>query len=144
MSLARRRCEVHNLWPRGCNVRFFFSALLVIGMAQGLGAQPPQDIPHCPFKAPRDDCATVPKATFTPQPNFSDYARKKRLEGNVILSLTVLSDGTVDDVKVTRSLEKSLDEQAIKTVRTWKFEPSMYQGKPISYSTAVEVNFRLY
>src|SRR5215475_13149791 len=100
--------------------------------------QPPPETPTCPIKDPRPDCRTAPRATYSPNPEYSEYARKKRLRGSVILSLTVQPDGSVADVKVERTLEKSLDAKAIEAVRTWRFEPSMYEGHAIAYPTKVE------
>ena len=126
-------------------MRFWFAFAPAIVLASSLTAQqPPPDVPRCPFKAPREDCATMPRMKFTPEPDYPESVRRKRIQGTVFLGITIQPDGSVDDVKVTKSLEKSLDKQAIKTVRTWKFEPSMYEGKPIPYSTTVEVSFRLY
>jgi protein TonB len=36
-----------------------------------------------------------------------------------------------------------LDEKAIETVRNWKFEPAMLNGKPVAVEIKPEVNFRL-
>ena len=106
--------------------------------------QPPPDTPTCPFKEPREDCKTLPRAIYSPNPMYSEYARKHRLRGTVLLSVVVQPDGTADDVKVSRSLEQSLDAKAIEAVRTWRFEPSRYAGHAIAYPLTIEVTFKLY
>jgi TonB family protein len=98
----------------------------------------------CRLNEVRDNCTTTPKLIHNVSPQFSEYARKKKITGSVQLKLTVRPDGTTSDIVVTRSLEKSLDAQAIKAVQQWQFEPSTYQGQPVAVSIAAEVNFRLY
>jgi protein TonB len=62
----------------------------------------------------------------------------------VRLDIVVTTDGTVSDVKVTKSLDKTLDKEAVQTVRTWKFLPAMKAGKPVPFKTDVAISFRLF
>jgi TonB family protein len=87
---------------------------------------------------------TPPKAVYNPVPEFTDEARRKKIQGIVILDLIVNSDGTVRDVNVVKSLEPGLDRQAIATVGKWKFQPATKDGKPVAVKISVETNFRLY
>ena len=50
----------------------------------------------------------------------------------------------INGVKVVKSLEPTLDANAIEAVKTWKFEPAMKDGKPVAVQINVEVSFRLY
>ena len=86
---------------------------------------------------------TAPKPTYTPNPEFSDKARKKKIQGTVIVSMVVTAEGNVRDVSVTKSVEQSLDQQAIATISTWKFEPATKDGKPVTVHLHTEVDFRL-
>ncbi|HWY59656.1 MAG TPA: energy transducer TonB [Terriglobales bacterium] len=54
------------------------------------------------------------------------------------------TDGRVRDIRVARRLGRGLDEKAVEAVKQWKFEPAMYEGKPVAVQINVEVNFRLY
>ncbi len=87
---------------------------------------------------------SAPKAVYSPEPEYSEEARKAKYQGTCVLWLVVGPDGRPRDVKVTRSLGLGLDEKAIETVRTWKFEPAMKDGKPVAVQISVEVDFRLY
>jgi TonB family protein len=62
------------------------------------------------------------------------------------LQVTVLTNGRAGDVKVTKSLEKSLDEQAIKIViEQWTFKPATDQnGNPVNVTVPIEVSFLLF
>lgn len=87
---------------------------------------------------------SAPRALDTPDPEYSDEARKAKYQGTCILWLIVGPDGLPRDVKVARSLGMGLDQKAVEAVRKWKFEPAMKDGKPVAVQINVEVNFRLY
>lgn len=87
---------------------------------------------------------SAPRALDTPDPEYSEEARKAKYQGTVVLWLIVGPDGNPRDVRVARSLGMGLDQKAIEAVRRWKFEPAMKDGKPVAVQINVEVNFRLY
>src|SRR5579885_3905733 len=72
----------------------------------------------------RENGIHAPKGIYMPDAEYSDYARRKKISGVVMLSFVVAKDGTVRDPAVTKSLEQSLDRQAFDTVKKWKFEPA--------------------
>ena len=86
---------------------------------------------------------TPPKAIYQPNAQYTASARRKKISGRVVLVLVVTPEGTVRDAKVTSSLDKDLDRQALKAVSTWKFEPATRNGKPIAVRIPVEVTFRI-
>jgi protein TonB len=85
----------------------------------------------------------APRGVSMPEPEYSDHARRKKISGSVLVGMLVEPDGTVRDVKVTKSLEKSLDQQAIAAVRKWKFEPGTKDGQPVAVHVDAEVTFRI-
>jgi TonB family protein len=87
---------------------------------------------------------SAPRALDTPDPEYSEEARKAKYQGTVVLWLIVGPDGKPRDVKVARSLGMGLDQKAIEAVRRWKFEPAMKDNRPVAVQINVEVNFRLY
>jgi TonB family protein len=94
--------------------------------------------------SPGRNGVTIPRAIHQPPPEYSEKARRKKLEGTVMLSLVVTPDGNTTDIKVTSPLGSGLDEKAIEAVRQWKFEPATKDGKPVAVKVAVEVSFHLY
>jgi len=86
---------------------------------------------------------TVPIPTYKPEPPYTKEARAAKLQGTVVCSVVVDDTGNVADVQVVRSLEKGLDESAMQTLRTWKFQPATKDGKPVPVKVVVEVSFRL-
>jgi TonB family protein len=87
---------------------------------------------------------SAPRALDTPDPEYSEEARKAKYQGTCVLWLIVGPDGHPRDIKVARALGMGLDEKAIEAVRNWKFEPALKDGKPVAVQINVEVNFRLY
>jgi TonB family protein len=76
-------------------------------------------------------------------PEYSDEARAARYQGTVVLEIIVRKDGTVDVVRVVRTLGLGLDEQAIKAVKQWRFKPGMRDGQPVDVTLNIEVSFNL-
>lgn len=87
---------------------------------------------------------SIPHATYMPSPEYSEKARRKKINGNVTLSAIITSTGEVADVRVEKGLGYGLDEKALEAVRRWKFQPAMKDGKPVSVGIMIETNFRLY
>lgn len=86
----------------------------------------------------------APRAIYSPDPEYSEEARKKAISGTTLLSLIVGSDGQPRDIKVVAPLGNGLDAKAVEAVKTWKFEPATKDRKPVTVQIMVEVSFRLY
>jgi len=86
----------------------------------------------------------APKPVYTPDPEYSEKARKKKINGTVVVAMIVTPEGRVRDVKISKGLDEGLDKQALAAVRTWKFEPASKDGKPVAVHLNVDVSFRLY
>lgn len=83
-------------------------------------------------------CVRCPDATYTPE------ARADRIQGRVLLLVTVTEQGVADHVGVIDGLADGLTDQALEAVRTWRFNPATGKdGKPFAARMPVEVNFRL-
>ena len=85
-----------------------------------------------------------PRTVYSPDPEYSDQARRSKFQGTVVLWLIVDPDGKPRDLRVMRSLGMGLDEKAIEAVRTWRFDPARKDGQPVAVQINVEVSFRLY
>jgi TonB family protein len=77
------------------------------------------------------------------EPEYSEEARKAKFQGVVVLQVEIDPTGRVVNPRVMKSLGLGLDEQAIKAVRKWKFDPARLNGKPVTVVSTIEVNFRL-
>ena len=87
---------------------------------------------------------TAPRAIFTPEPEYSDEARKAKFQGIVTLWVVIGADGKPKNLSLARSLGMGLDEKALAAVKTWKFQPGMKDGHPVAVQISIEVNFHLY
>jgi periplasmic protein TonB len=90
------------------------------------------------------DGITPPRPTYAPDPEYSDKARKKKLNGTVILSFVVGADGLPRDIKIKKGLSSDLDKNATECLKKWKFTPGMKDGQPVAVALDVEMTFRVY
>jgi TonB family protein len=86
----------------------------------------------------------VGRATSTPDPEYSESARKAKIQGTVLLALAINAEGTVDAVKVVCSLEPGLDQNAAAAAKKWKFTSATKDGKPVPVQFEVSTGFSLY
>ena len=87
---------------------------------------------------------SAPKPLFTPDPEYSEEARKSKYQGVVVLWVVIGPDGHAHEIKIARPLGMGLDEKAVEAVRTWRFEPARMGGQAVAVAMNVEVSFRLY
>ena len=87
---------------------------------------------------------SAPVALYTPEPEFSEEARKAKVAGNVVVYLQVDTNGRPVNVRVLRGIGMGLDEKAIEAVRQYKFKPAMENGHPVRVEMNVEVNFQIF
>jgi len=75
---------------------------------------------------------------------YPEQAKKEKIQGVVILRFVVTSDGSVEDVKVTKSLEPNCDREAIRVVKKMpKWIPGKQNGNPVYVYFNLPVRFRL-
>jgi TonB family protein len=75
--------------------------------------------------------------------DYSEDARRRGVEGDVLLEIIVRRDGSVGDVKILRRLGAGLDERAVQAVRQWRFAPAKRLGTPVDVIVEVAVEFKL-
>jgi TonB family protein len=86
---------------------------------------------------------TGPMLVFRREPEYTDEARKARIQGTVELSVTIGTDGVARDIRVIRGLDAGLDQKAMECVAGWRFRPASRDGEPIPAFAAAEVKFTL-
>jgi TonB family protein len=87
---------------------------------------------------------SAPIPIYSPEPAYSEEARKAKFSGIVMLWIVVDAQGMVRNVQIAKHLGMGLDEEAVKTVSTWKFKPALRHGVPVPVQVEVEVSFRLF
>jgi len=101
-------------------------------------------VKHEKTRVPLRDGVTWPRATFTPDPEYSDAARRQRYQGTLVLGMVIDATGKVRAPNIIRPLGMGLDENAVKKVLTWRFDPGKVDGKAVAVEMNVEVSFNLY
>jgi protein TonB len=88
---------------------------------------------------------SAPKLIKQAKPKYTREAMAAKIQGTVLLSAVIREDGTVGEVKVTRSLDTKygLDNEAVKAAKQWTFEPGLKDGKPVNVVMTIEIGFTL-
>ena len=86
---------------------------------------------------------TQPKVVSEVKAQYTPEAMQARIEGTVIMTAVVRTDGTPADIEITESLdtEYGLDKQAVAALSQWRFEPGLKGGKPVPVRVTVEMRF---
>ena len=85
-----------------------------------------------------------PNYRINPKPRYPLIARKRGHEGEVLLSVWVLEDGSVGELKLEKpSGYSALDESALNAVRKWLFFPGRKNGIPIRSWVTIPIKFQL-
>lgn len=99
------------------------------------------------FRAGKDGSPGViaPKLIKDVKPNYTAEAMRAKIAGRVVMEAVVGIDGTVGDVRVTKSLDREfgLDDQAVKALKQWRFEPGTKGGVPVPVLVVTEMSFSL-
>jgi TonB family protein len=84
-----------------------------------------------------------PHVIYAPKAEYSEEARRQKIEGVCVVILTVGQDGVPRNIRVKQTLRSDLDAKAVEAVEKWRYEPAMKDGKPMSLMTTAEVEFRI-
>jgi TonB family protein len=75
---------------------------------------------------------------------YPEDARKRGIEGQPVVEFTVEKDGTLTDIHIRKSVNASLDREALRLVYSMpKWIPGLKDGKPVGKKYSVPVNFSL-
>jgi peptidyl-prolyl cis-trans isomerase A (cyclophilin A) len=75
-------------------------------------------------------------------PSYPIEAKQKGISGTVVLSTTIGTDGTVQELNVVSGPEE-LQKAALDAVKTWRYRPYLLNGNPVEVRTTVNVIFSL-
>ena len=75
---------------------------------------------------------------------YPESAKEKGIQGRVTVQFIIDKEGNVTNSKVTRSVDKDMDAEAIRLVKAMpKWKPGMQKGKAVAVKYTVPVVFRL-
>ena len=87
---------------------------------------------------------TPAKTLFIVNATFSEQARRSKYQGTLAVLFYVGTDGRAHSPKISHPLGMGLDEQALKVVSMWRFEPARKLDQPVPAKMSVETSFNLY
>lgn len=86
---------------------------------------------------------TQPVLLNRPRPNYTEEARKNKIQGSVLVEVVIGTDGAVKQVRVIRGLPDGLTENAIQAAYQLRFRPAMRSGQPVQTRKRVTLDFNL-
>ena len=78
-----------------------------------------------------------------PRPEYTDEARSLKIEGDVVLDLVFLANGSIQINRVVSGLGHGLDEAAQRAAQQIKFKPAKRDNEPVDFPARVRIEFRL-
>ena len=96
------------------------------------------DKPENAGQSPASESLVLPKSEAkhlnNPKPVYPALSRRLGEQGNVRLSVLILADGKVGDVRLKQSSGYArLDQSAMQAVRRWQYVPAHRGGQPVDY-----------
>ncbi len=93
--------------------------------------------------------AVKPENTTTPpvlvsyaKAEYTSEALQLKIQGEVVLRVTVTTAGTMTVQGVLHGLGHGLDEAAVRSAPTYRFKPATRNGQPVEYTTNIIVKFQ--
>lgn len=86
---------------------------------------------------------TAPEKISGDPHEYTEMARKARLQGVVIVEVIIDEQGNVEKARILKGLPMGLDKQALDAVKTYKFRPATEHGQPVRVFYTVTLNFQL-
>jgi TonB family protein len=76
-------------------------------------------------------------------PTYPPEARKKKIQGTVVLEAVISKDGEIESLQVIESPSNLLSDSAMKAVQTWRYRPYLRNGEPVAVETKINVTYHL-
>lgn len=100
---------------------------------------------EAPFIAKSGIDAGYPVCIHCPNPQYTEEARLALISCTILLRVVVTKEGAAGDIQVARPCALGLTENAIATVRKWRFKPATRKdGTPVDAWAPIEINLRIY
>lgn len=97
---------------------------------------------YFPFQPPSKHSFVPAKVVKKVQPEYPAEARQNNIQGTVRIQVIIQKDGSVTVQNVLEG-DPILSPAAIEAVKQWRYEPTLFDGKPVDVQTTIEVNFTL-
>lgn len=84
-----------------------------------------------------------PVPVKTPDPLYPKSSSQNQLMGDTTVAMTVLPDGSADNIQLIGSGTHAMDDATLQTLKSWKFKPAMCGSESVTVDIEVVVSFRL-
>jgi TonB family protein len=84
-----------------------------------------------------------PELLDKPKPEYTAEGRGLKIEGDVVIDLVFLANGTIQINHVVSGLGHGLDESAVRAAQSIRFKPAKRQSEPVDFPARVRIEFRL-
>jgi TonB family protein len=85
---------------------------------------------------------TPPVLLSHSEPEYTSEARQLKIQGDVVLRVTITTTGQMVVHNVIHGLGHGLDESAMRSAPTYKFRPATQNGQPVEYTTNIIIKFQ--
>jgi len=111
-------------------------------VSSGFGDQTVSDAPKKKVAAggPADTPVDIVEK---PKPEYTAEGRSLKLEGDVVIEVVFLANGTMRVNHVVSGLGHGLDEAAVRAAQAIKFKPAKREGQPVDFPARVRIEFRM-
>ncbi len=98
---------------------------------------------NTPAPAVQEQAKTTPPVLIShSQPEYTSEARQLKIQGDVVLRVTITATGQMVVHNVIHGLGHGLDEAAMRSAPTYKFQPATRNGQPVEYTTNIIIKFQ--
>ena len=96
-----------------------------------------------PTAAVQQEIKTTPPVLVSHgQPEYTSEARQLRIQGDVVLRVTITAGGQMLVHSVIHGLGHGLDESAMRSAPSYRFQPATRNGQPVEYTTNIIIKFQ--
>jgi TonB family protein len=92
--------------------------------------------------APAEPKTTPPVLLSHAAPEYTPEAKQLKIQGDVVLRVTIMTNGEMVVHNVIHGLGHGLDESAMRSAPTYKFRPATQNGQPVEYTTNIIIKFQ--
>jgi len=120
------------------------SGLETVILEKEVAAASPNVTPAPPNVYTVGNGVSAPVPIYKPEPPYTPEAKAAKIQGSVAVQALIGADGNVTNVTVINHFDKGLTQNAVDTIKTWKFKPAVKDGKPVACKVRIEVSFKLF
>jgi len=109
----------------------------------GFETTQPAPSPSAPKKIDTGPPDKNVEITFKPKPDYTEEARKLRVEGEVLVNVLFKASGELSVLDVVHGLGHGLDEAAVRAAQQIRFKPALRAGQAVDWTATVHISFQL-